>query len=320
MGTLSVEVLVQPQAESRSKFLAFLAVCTWVNMWLFLPFGTFFLIWYFFGILYAVAFWVGLGCLMPRLSQKDGVRQFINEMRFWIDGAEVVGEAPRRTGDGGGKPMLHCHHPHGAVAINPCSKGGLDLSIRAVVAPLCFRMPLCRQMMEAMGAISSKKAEFTKYMQTGKDFAVIPGGVEEVVLGDQHHERLFLRHRKGFVKYALTMGYDLLPVYHFGETQLYTICWPLTTAPIVRLRLAIARKTQIATGFGYGCWFMPNLPKLNQKCITVIGERIELPRIDEPSREDVDRYHSMYIERLTELYNQHRHRLPEYVNKPLEIW
>jgi len=311
----------EPQAECRSsKFVAFLAVFTWVNTWLFFPFGLFFLIWYLFGILYSLTFWFGLGFLAPPVPQINGVRKFINNMRYWVDGTEVVGESPNANGINRGKPLLQCHHPHGALAINACSKGGLDLSVRAVVAPLCFRMPLCRQMMQAMGAISSKKKEFTKYMQTGKDFAVIPGGVEEVVLTDRRHERIFLRKRKGFVKYALEMGYDLLPVYHLGETQLFHICWPFSTLFMVRLRLAFARKAQIATGLGYGCLLMPNLPKMNQKCITVIGERIVLPRIERPTSEDVDRYHALYVERLTALYNQNRHRLPDYADKPLEVW
>jgi len=307
---------LKSKSDDASKITAFLATFVWVNTWLFFPFMTFGALWYNFGIISACAFWGGLGFLVPSLSQRDSMRHFISSMRFWVDGSEIIGGPP----NDGGKPMLHCHHPHGAVAVNGCSKGGLDLSIRAAVAPLCFRMPLCRQMMEAMGAVSSDKKLFAKYMKTGKDIAIIPGGVEEVVLSQEAREILYLKKRKGFVKYALEMGYDLLPVYHLGETQLYHVLWPQTEEWAVRLRLALAQRLQLASGLGFGTWWMPNLPRMNQKCITVYGTRLELPQIESPTAEDVDKYHGLYMEALEALYNSHRDRLPEYRGKPLEIW
>merc|ERR1712050_719636 len=115
----------------------------------------------------------------------------------------------------------------------------------------------------------------------------------------------------GLIKYALEYGYDLVPVYHFGETQLYTVLWPQNVDWVLRLRLRIAQKTQIALGLGFGCWWMPNLPRQGQKCVTVFGERLTFPRIESPTPEDVEKHHAQYVETLKQLYNQHRHRVAE---------
>ena len=58
--------------------------------------------------------------------------------------------------------------------------------------------------------------------------------------------------------------------------------------------------------------------------MTVVGERLELPApaadSPEPSREDVDRWHAAYVERLKATYYEHRHHHPAYADKELEIW
>ena len=37
--------------------------------------------------------------------------------------------------------------------------------------------------------------------------------------------------------------------------------------------------------------------------ITVSGKAIELPKIENPSKEDIDKYHEIYIKGLKELYD-----------------
>jgi len=305
------------EPEKPSQLCGFWACFVWINTWLFFPFIATGGIWYRWGWLAAASFWVVLGSLVPSLSQKDGLRRFISSMRFWIDGKEIIGSVENCST---GKPLLHCHHPHGAVAINGCSKGGLDLKVRALVAPACFRMPFCRQLMEMLGAVSSSKDIMTRYMRKGQSFAMLPGGVEEVVLNDPSVERAYIMKRKGFVKYALQYGFDLVAIYHFGETELFDIIWPFATPTVLRWRLRIAERFQLALGLGIGWPLMPNLPKRGKKCVTVIGERITLPRIETPSPQDVDKYHSMYVEQLVNLYNNNRHLIPSYAKKELELW
>ena len=42
------------------------------------------------------------------------------------------------------------------------------------------------------------------------DFGILPGGMEEVALFEFGRERVYLKRRKGFIKYALQHGDDRL--------------------------------------------------------------------------------------------------------------
>ena len=54
-------------------------------------------------------------------------------------------------------------------------------------------------------------------MKKGKNVALVPGGFEEATLACKHENRLYIKKRKGFIKYALKHGTTLYPVFTFGE-------------------------------------------------------------------------------------------------------
>ncbi|CAM9488198.1 unnamed protein product, partial [Heterosigma akashiwo] len=56
-------------------------------------------------------------------------------------------------------------------------------------------------------------------MEKGESFGIIPGGFEEATISKLGAQRVYLKKRKGFVKYALKYGYALVPVYTFGESD-----------------------------------------------------------------------------------------------------
>ena len=121
-------------------------------------------------------------------------------------------------------------------------------------------------------------------------------------------------------RYAIQHGYDVIPVYHFGETQLYSVLWPFDVPWIVRLRVAIAKRTQVATGVGYGFLHFPLMPDPSTRCRTVVGPRLVLPEEKSIDKEGVVRWHAEYVSALNSLYNEHRVALSAYAHKELEIW
>merc|ERR1719265_2109549 len=61
-----------------------------------------------------------------------------------------------------------------------------------------------------MGSVGP--GDLNKLMKSGESpLALVPGGFQEATLSCCGHERVFLKTRKGFVKYALRHGYALLP-------------------------------------------------------------------------------------------------------------
>ena len=55
-----------------------------------------------------------------------------------------------------------------------------------------------------------------------------------------------------------------------------------------------------------GHWLCPLLPRSDVSLNTVLGKAIHLPQIDEPTKEDVDTWHAVYIEELEKVYDEHK--------------
>merc|ERR1712129_564476 len=115
-------------------------------------------------------------------------------------------------------------------------------------------------------------------------------------------ELVFLKRRKGFVKYALQHGYSLTPVYAFGETDAYN---NLQGGMKWRLRLNegfLGQPQGIPTVCPFGWRWLPLLPKPDVKLRVVVGPPLKLPLIKNPSNEDVQHWHSLYVQAIQNLY------------------
>ena len=118
--------------------------------------------------------------------------------------------------------------------------------------------------------------------------------------------------RKGFVKYCLQFGYRLHPVYSFGEEKSFsTFTWFLN----LRLKL---NQFGIPGVLFWGDKWIPFFPRRDARIVTVIGDAIELPHIEEPSKEDVDKWHAIYVEELKKLFEKHKETLG--IKEELEIY
>jgi hypothetical protein len=50
---------------------------------------------------------------------------------------------------------------------------------------------------------------------------LLPGGFEEATITSDKEYRLYIKTRKGFIKYALQNGYKIHPVFVFNENKIY---------------------------------------------------------------------------------------------------
>ena len=104
---------------------------------------------------------------------------------------------------------------------------------------------------------------------------------------------------KGFVKYALQHGYSLTPVYTFGESETYSNVQGMT-----KFRYTI-NDWKLPAIVPFGKWWFPLLPKAVE-LHTVGGRPLKLPRIEKPTKEDVDVWHGKYMQHLTEHFDEHK--------------
>merc|ERR1712019_59499 len=73
------------------------------------------------------------------------------------------------------------------------------------------------------GARSQDAKTFDALLSSGATVAVQPGGIFEQVASDHREEKVFFPARLGFVRLALQHGIPIIPIYAFGENQLYTM-------------------------------------------------------------------------------------------------
>jgi hypothetical protein len=58
-------------------------------------------------------------------------------------------------------------------------------------------------------------------MKAGENLSTLPGCCQEATLYRRNEHRVFIKQRKGFIKYALMYGYTVHPSNIFGEEKTY---------------------------------------------------------------------------------------------------
>jgi hypothetical protein len=227
------------------------------------------------------------------------------------------------------QPLLYAVHPHGAFCLGWsvlfCSKIMNDAKVQFCFSPVLFTSPLFRLWSRLTGTPgSADKSSMINYMTKKKDgrqnnhLALPPGGFEEATLTCRNKDRVYIKKRTGFVKLALQHGYNIVPVYTFGENQTYD-----NIQGMWNFRLWL-NKLGIPAIVVFGSWFFPILPKRDDCGLRiVVGEPVVLPTISNPSREEVKHWHDKYITALTRIFEEHKEEYygPEVAKtQKLEVW
>lgn len=151
-----------------------------------------------------------------------------------------------------------------------------------------------------IGARSAKKEVMLNLMEKGRNVALLPGGFEEASLYKRNRHKVFLKERKGFIKYALQYGYSVIPVYCFGEEKTY---WEKNIAS-TSWRLWLNR-FKIPASLFVGK-FLLFLPDNDIDINVVIGKAVAFPQIDNPTKDDVDKYHGEFVNALSGLFDKYK--------------
>lgn len=105
-----------------------------------------------------------------------------------------------------------------------------------------------------------------RLMRQGRKIAMIPGGYEEATIMEYGKPKLFLKKKTGWIKYALQHGYNVIPVYSFGEEWSFrTFKW------FTDLRLWLNKYKIITIGFISSKWY---LPENDMRIVTIYGKPI----------------------------------------------
>ncbi|XP_040271081.1 diacylglycerol O-acyltransferase 2-like [Bufo bufo] len=218
--------------------------------------------------------------------------------------------------------VLGCH-PHGIFATSSFCNFGTEATgfsqmfpgVRPWLAILAglFRLPVYRDYCMSAGLTPVNK-ESLKYLLnccgTGNAVCIVVGGAAESLESNPGEHAVTLSNRKGFVRLALENGADLIPVYSFGENDIYEQVHFPPNSKRRKLQLLFQKYIGFAPClfkgtpvFGEGSWGLNPFPR---PLTTVVGRPIRVPHCPVPSEMEVDHYHALYIDGLKELFNEYK--------------
>ncbi|KAM8835953.1 2-acylglycerol O-acyltransferase 3b [Synchiropus picturatus] len=212
--------------------------------------------------------------------------------------------------------ILGCH-PHGIMCAGGFSCFSTEGSgfaeafpgIRSTLAILAglFKIPIFRDYIMSAGLCPVSKPSLTHLLSksgAGNAVVIVIGGAAESLASAPGMNTVVMKQRKGFVRLALEFGADLVPVYSFGENELFK--------QVIFSEGTIGRRLQDlfkkVMGFAPCLFVGERLALLPYKTpiTTVVGRPISVPKRITPTEQEVDHYHGLYMEALTKLFHEHK--------------
>ncbi|CAN9501743.1 unnamed protein product [Ophioblennius macclurei] len=212
--------------------------------------------------------------------------------------------------------ILGCH-PHGIMSVGAfscfCTKNcgfeELFPGLRSHLAILAglFRIPVMREYIMGAGLFPVSKASLKHLLSKrgkGNAVVIVIGGAAESLESAPGVNTVVIKHRKGFVRLALQYGADLVPVYSFGENDLFQ--------QVIFSEGTFGRKLQdlFKNVMGFSpCLFLGErfgLLPYRRPVTAVVGSPIAVPLRVRPTEEEVDHYHQLYMEGLAKVFQENK--------------
>lgn len=213
------------------------------------------------------------------------------------------------------RQYLTCWHPHGALTFCAAfftSKMAAQSTTEDCpgprgwfvgIATLLFRFPFVGEYLTLVNARPVTQSMSDKVLRAGRSLALQPGGIPEQVGSDHRREQLVFPPNLGFCRLALKHGVPLLPIYVFGENQVFTTYeWGRQTT------------AKLFNSFGVCVPLVNPLP--NRVTLHMMwGEPVEVPgKSEDPEDSEVERVFARYLLSLGRLFGEHASScLPEEV-------
>ncbi|KAM3602192.1 uncharacterized protein V6R79_025962 [Siganus canaliculatus] len=213
-------------------------------------------------------------------------------------------------------------HPHGvlvaggftnfctyATSINRLFPG---LSTNLLMLPLWFRAPFFRDLIMSAGLLPSDKvsASYPLSKKGGGQIVVIAvGGAPESLDAHPGTFNVLLAKKKGFIKLAMEYGAHLVPAFSFGENEVFDQVnnqrgsWLRWIQERLQGIMGVALPLFHARGvFQYSFGLIP----YRKPICTVVGQPIKVEKKEKPTAEEIDALHQLYMDKLSQLFDEHK--------------
>jgi hypothetical protein len=182
-------------------------------------------------------------------------------------------------------------------------------------------------MLTGMSAASVQNLKYVlgnrgRWTKKGQVCAIIVGGAAESLKSHPGQYKLILKNRYGFIRTALETGTSLVPVFSFGEVDVFNSLEVEDGSWLSRLQKRFKHFSNFglpifwARGiFNYSFGLLPHRKSIN----TVVGRPIEVEKNPSPSREEVTALHGLYMTELRKLFEEYKEAYCSDKNAVLEI-
>lgn len=206
-----------------------------------------------------------------------------------------------------GKPVIFSIIPHGVAPLGITayplwSKLWNDRLCRWTAAPVVLKIPLVGLFMRRIGYLPAKtKSIHEALTKREENVGIILDGISGMFQTHTNEETAYVKKRKGIVKIALRAGVPIVPVYAFGHTE----AWDVVVDPFGILE-SLSNKFGAALSpfFGRWGWFLG--PPRRVPLAVCLGDPIDCPKVDEPTIEQIDEYHTRMLDGYRKVFDTHK--------------
>lgn len=190
-----------------------------------------------------------------------------------------------------------------------------------LVSNAIFWVPVLRHLWWWLGCRPVSRGSISRLLDEGCSVALCPGGVQECLIMQPYNESLYLKNRKGFIHLAMQKGASILPVFGFGQSNLYKYWRPFYDRPSSLLtKNLFTRLSRLLKFVPMVAWGYAGPVPFRNPLTIVIGKPIHVEKVpdieihDARVQDTLDRF----INAMKEIYDHGRNEYGE--GKPLAIY
>lgn len=203
---------------------------------------------------------------------------------------------------------IFCAFPHGCCTVNH----GLTMTDacgmlsriypgdrRDLAASILFFIPIIREILLLWGNVDAGGATAHYNLNRRRSLMIFIGGEKEQLLTQPNHHQIVIRERKGFIKLSLQYGCSLVPMYCYGENELYFV-----SDFLLDFRKYLQHNFQIGIPICFGV-FGTLIPYKNALSIEM-GRPIQVEKIakENITQQNIDDLHQQFVAEMERFFER----------------
>lgn len=187
------------------------------------------------------------------------------------------------------------------------------INLRLLTISSNFKLPFFSFIIGLLGVCDAGKESCDHILSQSKGNSIILvlGGAKESLDSRPGTYDLTLNERKGFVKIALRHGAALVPVFSFGENDVFDQVSNPRGSKLRQIQEKLLKQMGFAlplfSGRGMFTYNFGLLPH-RKAIVSVVGRPIQLPKLEENeiTPDVIQQYHQEYVKNLIEVFEFHK--------------